>query len=90
MKLSEKMGNMLLKGKNNMDDKIFYKNLLSIMLAHREMEAIEYLLSVMRNRINEQQKQLDESKAIIQTIKKINKGKNKDIDTLCNEELTAQ
>lgn len=67
-----------------MDDREFNSYLVKIALSHREGEAIQFLAKIMQNRIEHQEKQLDEKIAIIQAIKKINKGKNKDIDSLCD------
>lgn len=68
-----------------MDDREFNRYLAKIALSHRENEAIQFLAKIMQNRIEHQEKQLDEKTAIIQAIKKINKGKNKDIDSLCDD-----
>lgn len=68
-----------------MDDKEFRFHVAKIISASREFEAIQILLDF----VNKTQKELYEdfasSQAALRAIKKINRGKNKDIDALCDD-----
>lgn len=68
-----------------MDDREFKFYLAKIISAEREFEAIYFLLNFVKKTQKEVYEDLANSQAALKAIKKINRGKNKDIDSLCDD-----
>ena len=68
-----------------MDDKELRFHIAKIIEAKKEFEAIQLLVNFAKKNQEETSKDLSITRAAIKAIKKINKGKNKDIDSLCDD-----
>lgn len=68
-----------------MDDKELRFHVAKIVGAGKEFEAIQLLVNFVKKNQEETIEDLNIARATIKAIKKINKGKNKDIDSLCDD-----
>lgn len=75
-----------MKGWYNMDDRELRFYIAKIVGAGKEFEAIQLLVNFAKKNQEETSEDLSIARATIKAIKKINKGRNKDIDSLCDDE----
>lgn len=68
-----------------MDDREFRFYIAKIVGAGKEFEAIQLLVNFAKKNQKETSEDLNITRATIKAIKKINKGKNKNIDSLCDD-----
>lgn len=68
-----------------MDDKELRFHVAKIVGAGKEFEAIQLLVIFAKKNQEEISKDLNIARATIKAIKKINRGKNKDIASLCDD-----
>ena len=59
------------------------KAILTIIDNEDEIESVQYLLRKIENDMHVLQKSVNSNRACLKAIKKINEGKNIDIDSLC-------